>query len=83
MISFLNFALTYGLTKCVKTMLVGTAFMAVIYGAVKVNRGRAALIDYYALLLLPLALFSGMSKLFYTRGLAWVSLFLNKYCTLF
>lgn len=82
MINFLNFAVTYGLTKCVKTMLVGTALMAIIYAAAKLNRGRVALVDYYALLLLPFALFSGMSKLFYARGFVWVSAYLNKYCTL-
>lgn len=82
MIKFLMFALPYGLTKCIKTMLVGTVFMAGIYAAAKRNRGRVPLVDYYALLLLPLALFSGMSRLFYVGGFVWVSAYLNKYCTL-
>ena len=82
MINFLKFAAAYGLTKCVKTMLMGTAFMAVIYVIAKINRGRKALLDYYALLLLPLALFSGMSRLFYVHGIVWVSAVLSKYCTI-
>lgn len=82
MINFLKFAAAYGLTKCIKTMLVGTVFMAVIYAVAKINRGRRALLDYYALLLLPLALLSGMSRVFYVRGIVWVSVFLNKYCSL-
>lgn len=81
MIDFLNFAVVYSLAKCIKTMLVGTVFMAAAYAAAKLNRGRSLLVDYYALLLVPLALFSGMSKLFYVHGFVWVSVFLNKYST--
>lgn len=81
MIDFLNFAVVYSLAKCIKTMLVGTVFMAAVYAAAKLNRGRSSLVDYYALLLVPLALFSGMSKLFYMHGFVWVSVFLNKYST--
>lgn len=79
--NFLIFAASYGLTKCVKTMLVGTAFMAAIYAVAKLNRGRALRVNYCALLLLPLALLSGRSRLFYVRPFVWVSVFLNQHCT--
>lgn len=81
MIDFLNFAVIYGMTKCMKTMLAGTVFMAGIWGVKRWNRGRILLVDYYALVLLPLALFCGMSKLFYMPYVVQISAKLNEICS--
>ena len=74
---FLDFAAQYNMLKCLKTMFVGMLGMCILM-AVRRSRRSVGGKQYVLLLLLPLA-FTGMSRLFYVRGVEIFTFSMYKY----
>lgn len=74
-----RFASIYCFSKCMKTLLCGLCLIPVILLIHKVLRRKSAVLSCYLwLLLVPMA-FMGMSRLFYQRYLAVVTIVLSEY----
>lgn len=76
-INLLNFAAQYSMIKCLKTMAMGMCGMCVLM-AVRRFRRNAGAGQYILLLLFPLV-FTGMSRLFFVRGINIITFSLYKY----
>lgn len=75
-LNLFDFAVTYGMIKCIKTMLIGTLVMGIIL-AIRQNTKYTGRNPYLLLLLLPVA-FTGMSRLFFQRGTIYITVFLRE-----
>lgn len=77
--SLMYFAVVYWLTKCLKSMLCGIILMPGILLFRRILRDKNATARcYFMLLLLPMT-FMGMSRLFYQRHFARVTVFLSNH----
>ncbi len=77
--NFLDFASIYCLIKCLKAMLCGIAVMPFILFIHRLLKNKLATTSCYIMLLLALMPLMGMSRLFYQRHFAWVTVVLSEY----
>ena len=77
--NFLDFASIYCLIKCLKAMLCGIAVMPFILFIHRLLKNKLATTSCYVMLLLALMPLMGMSRLFYQKHFAWVTVVLSEY----
>lgn len=74
-----RFASVYWFSKCMKTLLCGLCVMMVLLLVHRILKKKSAVVSCYLWLTLLPVTFMGMSRLFYQRYFAYVTVYLAKY----